>query len=757
MPFIHPAIFYGGLMAASIPVIIHLLNRRRYKVREWAAMQFLLEAIKRNRQRLRLEELLLLLLRCLIAIVLGCTLARFTGCEGWRGGPAGGPSMTVFVLDDSYSMDQQIGNTTPFEQAKTELVARLGEMPDNASIAIVRTGDNPDAPFFAMNMVTDRASLISKIKGLTVRDRRADWSALLPQVAGAFGDQPGAKELVLLSDFREVDFESIDAQSLAPTLTGLAETQVEIVALDFAQPAGRNAQIQLLELQDSAVVADVGATFALTVANTGNDVIDKLPASLTLVLPSPDGETPVEVSLPKITFDGLAPGDEQTETYRVICPTPGSAVVRAELDPDELSGDNVAQVAVQVRELMNVLVVDGRPNLVDPPSNASFYFTSAADPSGRAEDGIRIDTISANDLPGVVFDDYDVVVMLNVPSMMGARDDDQNLYYPQLDALEAYVSDGGGVVFFTGERIILDFYNGPMHRDGAGLSPYRLGPPRGDETDWDAFVRFDSETVDQTSRAVSMFHGPGKVLTNLIRVFAYNPVEETPLPASDVAGQPRVLLRFTDPESLPAMVSRSYGDGQVLWVYTTAGRRWTDWCDDLPRGLYVTPVQDMLRMLSRGQSDRSGVRIDEAIEMTLPAGFVESEVTLRRPDYPTSNLETLTMPGEAADHADRHYDATELSGVYLVQAKRNDGQLYQQLFARNSDPREGVLAPAGKRRLRTVFGKDRLTYRTSDDLESGVDELLASGEEYWLWLMGTLIVLIALETVLAQKFGHYSQ
>ena len=53
LSFAHPAIL-GGLALASLPVIIHLLNRRRFKTMEWAAMDFLLKAAVRNRRRVRL-------------------------------------------------------------------------------------------------------------------------------------------------------------------------------------------------------------------------------------------------------------------------------------------------------------------------------------------------------------------------------------------------------------------------------------------------------------------------------------------------------------------------------------------------------------------------------------------------------------------------------------------------------------------------------------------------------------------------------
>src|SRR5437763_5154263 len=79
--FITPAFFGAGLLLAAIPVIIHILNRRRYKTVSWAAMEFLLRAMKKNRRRLRFEQWLLLATRCLLLFLLGAALARPLGCE----------------------------------------------------------------------------------------------------------------------------------------------------------------------------------------------------------------------------------------------------------------------------------------------------------------------------------------------------------------------------------------------------------------------------------------------------------------------------------------------------------------------------------------------------------------------------------------------------------------------------------------------------------------------------------------------------
>src|SRR3954468_13698070 len=79
--FITPAFFVAGLGLASIPIIIHILNRRRYRTVNWAAMEFLLRALRRNRRRLRFEQWLLLAVRCLVLFFLGLALARPMGCS----------------------------------------------------------------------------------------------------------------------------------------------------------------------------------------------------------------------------------------------------------------------------------------------------------------------------------------------------------------------------------------------------------------------------------------------------------------------------------------------------------------------------------------------------------------------------------------------------------------------------------------------------------------------------------------------------
>src|SRR5215218_10319652 len=79
--FVTPAFFATGLALVGIPILIHILNRRRYKMVNWAAMEFLLRAMKKNRRRLKFEQWLLLATRCLLLFLAATALARPFGCS----------------------------------------------------------------------------------------------------------------------------------------------------------------------------------------------------------------------------------------------------------------------------------------------------------------------------------------------------------------------------------------------------------------------------------------------------------------------------------------------------------------------------------------------------------------------------------------------------------------------------------------------------------------------------------------------------
>src|SRR5947208_10139194 len=100
--FLRPEFLLIAAALISLPIIIHLINRMRFKRIRWAAMEFLLKAQKRTRRRLIIEQLLLLALRCLLLALVGLLVSRFIGCSDSNIG--GRPNLHLVLLDDTLSM-----------------------------------------------------------------------------------------------------------------------------------------------------------------------------------------------------------------------------------------------------------------------------------------------------------------------------------------------------------------------------------------------------------------------------------------------------------------------------------------------------------------------------------------------------------------------------------------------------------------------------------------------------------------------------
>src|SRR4051812_26122694 len=105
LPFANPAYLVAGVALISAPIIIHLINRMRFKRVRWAAMEFLLKAQKKSRRRLIIEQLILLMLRCLLVALTALLVLRYLdiGLDQLFG--AQKDNLHIIVLDDTLSMN----------------------------------------------------------------------------------------------------------------------------------------------------------------------------------------------------------------------------------------------------------------------------------------------------------------------------------------------------------------------------------------------------------------------------------------------------------------------------------------------------------------------------------------------------------------------------------------------------------------------------------------------------------------------------
>src|SRR5438552_11762095 len=107
MSFLAPFMLWGSL-ATGIPIALHFFFRSRYRTVPWAAMKFLLTSIEQTSRRLRFQELLLLVLRCVILVLLALALSRPLS-TAVRGTGQGAAVDAAFVFDTSFSMGAMDG------------------------------------------------------------------------------------------------------------------------------------------------------------------------------------------------------------------------------------------------------------------------------------------------------------------------------------------------------------------------------------------------------------------------------------------------------------------------------------------------------------------------------------------------------------------------------------------------------------------------------------------------------------------------
>src|SRR5687767_12554526 len=154
--FLNPWTMAAGAALVSAPIIIHLINRMRFRRVKWAAMEFLLKAQKRMKRKLIIEQIILLLLRCLLVFLLGLLFARYLGFSPLQGKETRATAH-VAVLDDTPSTadgwrgdDGQL--TDAFEQAKRQLAEKIAPAAAEATtpqtLDLLRLSDlrkpNPD-------------------------------------------------------------------------------------------------------------------------------------------------------------------------------------------------------------------------------------------------------------------------------------------------------------------------------------------------------------------------------------------------------------------------------------------------------------------------------------------------------------------------------------------------------------------------------------------------------------------------------------
>ena len=236
MSFLAPALLWGTALAA-VPVIIHLLNKRRFRRVPWAAMEFLLQAAARSRKRLRLEDIIVMALRAGAVAAIALALAR----PVMEAAGAAGGSEVVILVDRSASMRYSEGAGTLFDFARArakEILSRVG----TGGRAVVALFDSEVEFPVGVEPTDDMADLRAALDAAAPTWAGTDYTAAISSALRiSRGFKSRAPAVFIVSDFRDVE---LPASSLASRVRGgvylvaVTEADGEELGVTGIEPAG---------------------------------------------------------------------------------------------------------------------------------------------------------------------------------------------------------------------------------------------------------------------------------------------------------------------------------------------------------------------------------------------------------------------------------------------------------------------------------------------------------------------------------------
>ncbi|MBX6311724.1 MAG: VWA domain-containing protein [Isosphaeraceae bacterium] len=718
------ATMLSALAAASIPIILHLLNKRKFREERWAAMRFLLAAIRKNQRRIRLEQLLLLAIRTLIIILVVCAMAKpFLESIGALPVLAGQRTHRVLVLDGSLSMGYTPAATSRFEQAKELAEKLVKDARQGDAVSVVLMADPPRVVIGAPS--PNHAEVIKEIGEIALPHGGTDLTASFQAVDRVLeASTIPQKEVVFLTDLQAASWRKGGGadEGLKRALAKLEARRARSVVIDLGASAGENRAITDLKLDRPVVTPGMNPSplITATVKNYGPGAADALRVRLMI-----DGQVG-----PEQPVGSLAVGEERSLVFPYDFGAPGEHLVEAVIDDDPLKLDNHRWLSVPVREAVNVLLVDGDPKTEAFRSETDFL-AAALNPetdSPGTVSPIKAEVASESQVARRDLTSYDVIILCNVAQFTGA----------EVSALESFLKQGGGVVVFGGDQIQAENYNRLLFDGGKGLLPAEIGPTVGDPDRPQGAFYFNA--LGFKHPIVAEFAGAtATVASSLINAKTYR-YHKLRLPKDSTA---QVALAFGDD---PAIVETPRHRGRVILVATSADTGWTSW----PLHLSYPPVMEQIVLqAAAGRQATRNVRVGQPIEQALPATGAEAVALIHRPDGRTASKKIQA----AGDVSRLFYEDTDLSGAYRIRASSPSS--FDATFAANPDPAESDPAKLDRPALAEALPGWRFDYRSDlNTLFKDATSISVHGEMHrpLLW---SVLVLLLVESVLAWRFGHH--
>ena len=590
--FLSPWMLYG-LGAISIPILIHLWQRRRVVQLPFSTLRYLKIVAARTSRASKVENLLLLLLRCALFALVVCAAARpiiLAKTAKLFGGDV--PRTVVLIVDNSASMgwwSRSQGEKSRLDLSKAAALAIFEDLKQGDRVAVLASNDRAEA--LVAEPTIDRTIARNAVEGVRQTQARGDLSPALREARKILARaERGVHEVFLFTDSQDCGWRSILANSgsVFDNTWKLADARLVVVRPDDLPAA--NATVKRVTVASPFLIHGSPVNGVATIENFSTAGLHDL------VEIQINGERlaqrPVDVP----------PGGTMDVQFAFPAPAaPGAwAKAVAKLSGDTLPADDAFHFSIPVLQQPRVLIVEGQT--VGPERlRSSFYLRKAlgAGPEGGVAGSAGVRLISTRQLDETGIEDLSVVFL----------SDPGRLSDLAVVRLNQFMDAGGTVVLFLGDQTSID-----------DLKPidFLLATPT-------------------ALRTLPIGRQPAKIMDLSHPLFANAWDSNTPFPALPqqkmldwkLAPEAKVLIAVGAPVGLPLVIAGDHGAGRVLVINASADRSW----GDLPLSPAFLPLVQQIARLSSTQAGRQtafmvgdplpippGIPRDRTLRITLPDG-----------------------------------------------------------------------------------------------------------------------------------------
>ena len=612
MGFLAGAFAIAGTIGASIPLIIHLLNRERARRLIFSTVRFIQMSHQTNVQRHKLKRLLLLLMRILMLILLGLAFARpFIAADPTTAPELGGVRNAVIILDTSYSMQYE----GVFERAKKAAIARLDGLESADAVALILSADKAQK---VLPIDSQHNHVRTSIESAEPTYRTTDYLDAI-QTADEIlqGVTAGQKQIYLIADLQKIGWENfLETDRLSP--------DVDIEFVNIAAEQTNNRAITDINVPPVVLIEQKDTELVARIHNFSNEQVKKLPVSLF-----------IDNSKVQTTQLDIEPEDSADAIFRMEIDLQSESVHTGwvEIDTDAIEIDNRYYFTVQSMKSIKVHAVNGEQKRSDI-EDETFFLTRALKDVG--DEGAPINYTESTTLPSAAaMQRYDVLILANVKQITAA----------EAERLKTYVNAGGGLIITLGDNIDSSVYQQHLTGSENSLMPCTLMQAVGDPIGKEEFQVIAS--VDYRHPIFIPFSNPNHGDFGKGRFYRY--FQTTP------TSEGTVIAAFDDGN--PAVLETIYGNGRVLCFTSTIDREW----NDLPiHGVYLPFLHETIKYLALKQAGKvPDYRVGDSVEYNGTQDSAGKEVAVFDPDRKETRM-TLNEQGNL------FYENTEHPGIYSV-------------------------------------------------------------------------------------------